>query len=118
MMYDKSTMNLGKEKDAFNDERRKKVNTAEYEVLLKEAVKAAPDWLKKDVENIVGKEKYAGVSYLISELHHTYTFSLRHILSASHLSSEWSEVSRERLNFIDNNIDIIVALYHEIKNNQ
>lgn len=89
----------------------------EYELLLKKSVEVAPDWLKKDVESIVSKDPHAGISYLISELHHTYTFSIRHILSASHLSSEWSQVSRERLNFIDNNIDIIVALYNEIKNN-
>jgi len=88
----------------------------EYEELLKKSVQVAPDWLKKDVESIVSKEANAGLSYLISELHHTYTFSIRHILSAKHLSSEWSQVSRERLNFIDNNIDIIVALYYEIKN--
>ncbi|WP_338448571.1 hypothetical protein R4Z09_20440 [Niallia oryzisoli] len=88
----------------------------EYERLLKKSVQAAPDWLKKDVESIVSKEPHAGMSYVISELHHTYTFSIRHILSASHLSSEWSQVSRERLNFIDNNIDIIVGLFHEIKN--
>ncbi len=92
------------------------MNNEEYELLLKKAAEAAPEWLRNDVESIVGKEQYAGVSYLISELHHTYTFSLRHILSARHLSDEWSQVSRERLNFIDNNIDIIVALYNEIKN--
>lgn len=88
----------------------------EYEQLLKKSVTVAPEWLKQDIENIVSKEHLAGISYVISELHHTYTFSIRHILSASHLSSEWSQVSRERLNFIDNNIDIIVALYHEAKN--
>ncbi|WP_428911704.1 hypothetical protein [Niallia sp. Krafla_26] len=91
------------------------MSNTEYELLLKKAVEAAPDWLKNDVESIVSKEEYAGVSFLISELHHTYTFSLRHIISAKHLSSEWSQVSRERLNFIDNNIDLIVALYNEVK---
>lgn len=94
------------------------MSNEEYQSLLEKAVKVAPDWLKKDIESIVAKEEYAGVSYLIAELHHTYTFSLRHILSARHLSSEWSEVSRERLNFIDNNIDIIVGLYHQVKSNK
>jgi len=89
----------------------------EYELLLKKSVELAPDWLKKDVESIVSKERQGGISYLISELYQTYTFSVRHILSASHLSGEWSRVSRERLNFIDNNIDIIVALYNGAKNN-
>ncbi|WP_156183012.1 hypothetical protein [Mesobacillus campisalis] len=87
----------------------------EYEHLLKKSIKVAPDWLKEDVESIVEKEPSAGISYLISELFHTYTFGIRHILSARHLTSEWSQISRERLNIIDNNIDIIVALYHEAK---
>ncbi|MCM3729797.1 hypothetical protein M3226_30155 [Neobacillus cucumis] len=89
----------------------------EYELLLKKSVEVAPDWLKKDVESIVSKERQGGISYLISELYQTYTFSIRHVLSARHLSGEWSRVSRERLNFIDNNIDIIVALYNDAKNN-
>ncbi|OCA90393.1 hypothetical protein A8F94_00400 [Bacillus sp. FJAT-27225] len=89
--------------------------TEEYEHLLKRSVEVAPDWLREDVENIVSKEPTAGISYLIAELHHTYTFSIRHILSARHLSSEWAQISRERLNVIDNNIDIIVALYEEVK---
>ena len=88
----------------------------EYELLLRKSIEVAPDWLKNDVESIMRKEPHAGVSYVIAELHHTYTFSIRHILSASHLTGEWSQVSRERLNFIDNNIDIIVALYHVAKN--
>ncbi|WP_010676882.1 hypothetical protein [Bacillus timonensis] len=87
----------------------------EYEQLLKRAVELAPDWLKKDIDSIVSKSQHTGVSYVISELNQTYSFSLRHILSTSHLSDEWTQVSRERLNFIDNNIDIIVALYNEFK---
>ncbi|ALC92022.1 hypothetical protein AM500_21170 [Bacillus sp. FJAT-18017] len=89
----------------------------EYEQLLKKSIEVAPDWLKNDIESIVSKEPSAGISYVISELHHTYTFSIRHIISASHLSSEWSQISRERLNIIDNNIDVIVALYNEAKKN-
>lgn len=92
------------------------MNEDQHELLLKRAISVAPDWLKNDIESIVSKEPLSGASYLISELHHTYTFSIRHILSARHLNSEWSEVSRERLNFIDNNIDIIVALYYDVKN--
>jgi hypothetical protein len=88
----------------------------EYELLLKKSTEVAPDWLKNDIEGIMNKAgNHFGVSYVISELHEGYTFNLKHIMSAINFSDEWSRVSKERLNFIDNNIDIIVALYNEIK---
>ena len=88
----------------------------EYELLLKKSTEVAPDWLKNDIEGIMDKAgNHCGVSYVISELHEGYTFNLKHIMSAINFSDEWSRVSKERLNFIDNNIDIIVALYNEIK---
>jgi hypothetical protein len=89
----------------------------EYELLLKRTVEVAPDWLKSEIQDILNKEgEHAGVSYVISQLHDRYSFSFRHILSAINFSDEWTMVSRERLSFIDNNIDVIVALYFEIKN--
>ncbi|KGM45470.1 hypothetical protein P9D43_11605 [Neobacillus niacini] len=88
----------------------------EHELLLKRTVEIAPDWLKSDIHDILGKEgKHAGVSYVISQLHDRYSFSFRHILSAINFSDEWTMVSRERLSFIDNNIDVIVALYDDYK---
>ncbi len=47
------------------------------------------------------------ISYVISELYSRYTFGFRHITSSMNQSSEWAETARERLNFIDNNIDLI-----------
>ncbi|SDM34697.1 hypothetical protein [Bacillus sp. OK048] len=89
----------------------------EYELLLKKSTEVAPEWLINDIEGIIGKAgKHVGVSYVISELHEGYTFNLKHIMSAINFSDEWTKVSRERLNFIDNNIEIIVALYNEIRN--
>jgi hypothetical protein len=88
----------------------------EYEVLLKKTVEVAPEWMVNDIQDILNKEgNHAGVSYVISQLHDRYTFSLRHILSAINFSDEWAKVSRERLSFIDNNIDVIVALYSNMK---
>jgi hypothetical protein len=88
----------------------------EYEVLLKRTVEVAPEWMVNDIQDILNKEgNHAGVSYVISQLHDRYTFSLRHILSAINFSDEWAKVSRERLSFIDNNIDVIVALYSNMK---
>lgn len=88
----------------------------EYELLLKRTVELAPDWLKSDIQDILNKEgKHAGVSYVISQLHDRYSFSFRHILSAINFSDEWTMVSRERLSFIDNNIEVIVALYNDNK---
>ncbi|MDQ1004254.1 hypothetical protein QFZ28_004654 [Neobacillus niacini] len=88
----------------------------EYELLLKRTVEVAPEWLKSDIEDILNKEgRHAGVSYVISQLHDRYSFSFRHILSAINFSDEWTVVSRERLSFIDNNIEVIVALYDDHK---
>lgn len=88
----------------------------EYELLLKKTVDIAPEWLTNDIHDILNKEgKHAGVSYVISQLHERYTFSFKHILSAIHFSDEWTTVSRERLSFIDNNIEVIVALYNDMK---
>jgi hypothetical protein len=88
----------------------------EYELLLKRTVEVAPEWLKSDLEDILNKEgRHAGVSYVISQLHDRYSFSFRHILSAINFSDEWTVVSRERLSFIDNNIEVIVALYDDHK---
>jgi hypothetical protein len=90
----------------------------EYELLLKRTVDVAPDWLKSDIQDILNKEgRHAGVSYVISQLHDRYSFSFRHILSAINFSDEWTVVSRERLSFIDNNIEVIVALFNESKGN-
>ena len=73
---------------------------------------------KYGYQDIMDKEgKHVGVSHVISQLHERYSFNLRHIMSAIHFSDEWTRVSRERLNFIDNNIEIIVALYNDIKKN-
>lgn len=87
----------------------------EYEILLRKSVEVAPEWLKEDMQNILEKaDPHSGASYVISELHEMYTFGLRHILS-THFSAEWNRVSRERLTFIDNNIDVIVAIYKNMK---
>jgi hypothetical protein len=89
----------------------------EYDLLLKKTVAVAPDWVKSDIQDILKKDegKHIGVSYVISQLNDRYSFSLRHILSAMDFSSEWTKVSRERLSFIDNNIDVVVALYYDLK---
>lgn len=88
----------------------------EYELLLKKSVEVVPDWLKNDIQGIMNKaDNHAGISHVISQLHDRYSFNLRHILAALDFSDEWARVSRERLNFIDNNIDVIVALHQEIK---
>jgi hypothetical protein len=91
----------------------------EYELLLKKSVEVAPDWVKNDIQDILNKGgRHVGVSYVISQLHERYTFGLKHILSAIDFSNEWTKVSRERLNFIDNNIELIATLYYDIKDKQ
>ena len=88
----------------------------EYEVLLKKSVEVAPEWLVDDIKDIIDKAGIlAGVSHVISQLNERYSFNIKHIITAIHFSNEWAMVSRERLNFIDNNVEIVVALYYNIK---
>ena len=80
----------------------------EFEILVKKAIDNAPTWLKDDLTNITKKaDNHIRISYVISELHKRYTFGFMHVTSAMNRSSEWAITSYERLNFIDNNIDLI-----------
>ncbi|QIZ06569.1 hypothetical protein HFZ78_07500 [Priestia megaterium] len=81
----------------------------DYELdLVNKAIENAPSWLNDDLEGIAKKEKTKlRISFVISELYSRYTFSYRHITASMNQSSEWSTTARERLNFIDNNIDLI-----------
>lgn len=82
--------------------------TNEFDILVNKAVEYAPDWLRDDIEQIVKKaDRPIRISFLISELHSRYTFSFKHITSAMNHSSEWSIISHDRLNYIDNNLDLI-----------
>jgi hypothetical protein len=81
----------------------------DYELnLVNKAIENAPAWLNDDLDGIAKKEKTKlRISFVISELYSRYTFSYRHITASMNHSSEWSTTARERLNFIDNNIDLI-----------
>lgn len=82
--------------------------TNEFDLLVNKAIENSPDWLMDDVKNILSKKSgQIRLSYVISELYSRYTFSLKHITSAMNQSSEWSTISHDRLNFIDNNMDLI-----------
>ena len=92
------------------------MTTTEFEILVNKAIENAPTWIKDDVENIINKSKgILRMSYVISELYSRYTFSLKHITSSMNNSSEWSLISFERLNFIDNNLDLIQYLVERLK---
>lgn len=92
------------------------MNNQEFETLVTKAIDNAPSWLKEDLENILKKsEPLVRVSYVVSELYSRYTFGIRHITSSMSKSSEWSLVAHERLNFIDNNIDLIQHMLKRMK---
>ncbi|QGQ45283.1 hypothetical protein [Metabacillus sediminilitoris] len=83
----------------------------EYELLVTKALENAPEWLFADIENIIKDSKDNNrISFVISELYKRYTFNFTHLFAAMDQNSEWSVISRERLNFIDNNIDLIQAM--------
>jgi uncharacterized phage-like protein YoqJ len=80
----------------------------EYEILVKKAIEHSPIWLKEDIESIIKKtDGNIRISYVISELYNKYTFNATHIFAAMGQNTEWAATSRERLNIIDNNIDLI-----------
>ena len=92
------------------------MTTTEFDILVSKAIENAPTWIKEDVENIINKSQgVLRLSYVISELYSRYTFSFKHITSSMNNSSEWSLVSFERLNFIDNNLDLIQYIVEKIK---
>ena len=94
----------------------KTMTTTEFDILVNKAIENAPTWIKEDVENIINKsEGVLRLSYVISELYSRYTFSFKHITSSMNNSSEWSLISFERLNFIDNNLDLIQYIVEKIK---
>ncbi|MFJ5623952.1 hypothetical protein ACIQD3_14750 [Peribacillus loiseleuriae] len=83
----------------------------EYEILIEKAIEYTPIWLKQDIESLMDKANGTlRISYVISELYKKYTFNATHILAAMGQNTEWSVVSRERLSFIDNNIDLIQVI--------
>ena len=81
----------------------------ENESIVNKAIANTPDWLVEDLESIAKKEslKIRRISYVISELYSRYSFSFRHITSSMNQSTEWATTSHDRLNFIDNNLDLI-----------
>lgn len=87
-----------------------------FEILIEKVVANAPTWLKEDLDNIAKKaDSNIRITFVISELYSRYTFGFRHITSAMAQSSEWSITSNERLNFIDNNIDLIQFMIKRIQ---
>ena len=84
------------------------MGSQEFKLLVDKAIENAPDWLKEDLDSIAKKADHSlRISFVISELHNRYTFSFKHIASSMHHSAEWQLTSQARLNFIDNNIDLI-----------
>jgi hypothetical protein len=92
------------------------MSNEEYAVLINKAIENAPNWLKADVEMIVKDANSNNrISYVISELYKRYTFNFTHLFAAMNQNSEWTITSRERLNFIDNNIDLIQFMIKKIQ---
>jgi hypothetical protein len=85
----------------------------EYQQLVKKAIKNAPDWLKEDLRQIEQQDAHMRISYVVSELYNKYTFGFKHVVTAMNQDTQWTLVSRQRLNFIDNNIDLIQHMIKE-----
>lgn len=83
------------------------MNRKEFELMVQKAIHVAPDWLKEDIHYIVSKDNDIRISEVISKLFNQYSFNLSHIFASMHRDIEWASISRERLTFIDNNLDLI-----------
>jgi hypothetical protein len=80
----------------------------DFELLVEEAIQNSPQWILADIEGIMKKETgLIRISFIISELYSKYNFGFRHIVSSMHRDADWSVTAFERLNFIDNNLDLI-----------
>lgn len=86
----------------------------QYDSIAKKAFENAPEWLLNDIEDIIKKEDgIIRISFVISELFNKYTFNLMNLTASMHHHYEWTQVSRERLSFIDNNIDLIQIIFNK-----
>ncbi|MCQ6278808.1 hypothetical protein [Bacillus sp. EB600] len=94
------------------------MNNNETVGMIEKAIANAPDWLMEDINKI---EKKANgnmrISYVIHQLYNNYDFSIKHVLGMKE-QSDWSLVCRQRLNIIDNNIDLIQAILEKKKRNK
>ena len=86
----------------------------EFEIIVNKAIENAPEWLLTDIEKITEKENHiVRVSFVISQLYQQYTSMLTHMFSSMSNDTEWYTISYERLNFIDNNLDLIGYILHK-----
>ncbi|WP_419887011.1 hypothetical protein ACN6MT_15845 [Neobacillus niacini] len=73
------------------------------------STKMIPEWLNKDIEQISRKEEVsAKPGFIISRLYNQYSPGYRHLFTAMTGNTEWALIARERLNYIDENLDLIV----------
>lgn len=93
--------------------------TDEFDTIVDKAIENSPDWLRDDMEIILNKiDGQIRLSFVVSELYSRYSFSIKHITSAMNQSSEWAILSHDRLNYIDNNIDLIEYMIKREKRNR
>ncbi len=91
----------------------------EFEIIVSKAIENAPEWLLTDIEKITEKENhFVRISFVISQLYQQYTSMLTHVFSSMSNDTEWYTISYERLNFIDNNLDLIGYILHKIQSNK
>ena len=91
----------------------------EFEIIINKAIENAPEWLLTDIEKIAEKENhFVRVSFVVSQLYQQYTSMLTHMFSSMTNDTEWYTISYERLNFIDNNLDLIGYILHKIQKNK
>jgi hypothetical protein len=73
------------------------------------STKMIPEWLNKDIERITKKEEVsAKPGYIISRLYNQYSSGYRYLFSMMTGNTEWTPIARERLTYIEENLELIV----------
>lgn len=95
------------------------MTSQEFEIMTNKVINHAPDWIKEDLRNIVDKEgNSVRISQVISLLYNQYSFNLTHVFASMDLNHNWRETTRIRLNYIDNNLDLVEIMLKKAKENK
>lgn len=87
----------------------------ENEIMIEKAIENAPEWLMEDIEKIEKQtDGFMRISYVIHRLYTNYDFSIKHVFGMKE-QADWALVCSQRLNIIDNNIDLIQAILEKKK---
>src|SRR5690606_10430481 len=73
------------------------------------STKSLPEWLNKDIEKYIqNKDNTFKPGYVLSQIYNQYSSGYKQIVSVMTGNTEWIAVARERLAYIDENLELIL----------